>query len=67
MAGLVLPMTAVDFAWPTGSIRFGARYTPKGGPPAVYLASDPLTALKEVNAVFAIPNGPTIALPTRFS
>jgi RES domain-containing protein len=29
----------------------------------VYLASDPQTALQEVNAIFTIPNGPTIALP----
>jgi RES domain-containing protein len=48
--------------WPGGSSRFGARYTPKGGPPALFLASDPQTALQEVNAIFAIPNGPTIAL-----
>jgi RES domain-containing protein len=49
--------------WPGGSALFGARYTPKGGPPAVYLASDAGTALQEVNAVFAIPNGPSIAVP----
>jgi hypothetical protein len=30
--------------FPGGSARFGARLTPKGGPPAVYLASDPNVA-----------------------
>ena len=49
--------------WPDGSALSGARYTPKGGPRTVYLASDPATALQEVNAIFAIPNGPSIALP----
>jgi RES domain-containing protein len=49
--------------WPDGSARFGARYTPKGGQPTVYLASDAMTALQEVNAIFAVPNGPTISVP----
>jgi|HubBroStandDraft_1064217.scaffolds.fasta_scaffold06429_3 RES domain-containing protein len=49
--------------WPDGSALSGARYTPKGGPRTVYLASDPATVLQEVNAIFAIPNGPSIALP----
>jgi len=49
--------------WPAGSSRFGARFTPKGGHPSVYLASDPHTALKEVNAIFQIPNGPIVAIP----
>ena len=34
--------------WPLGSSRFGARFTPKGGPATVYLASDAQTALLEV-------------------
>lgn len=49
--------------WPGGSAHYGARFTPKGGPPAIYLASDADTALQEVRAIFAIPNGPPIALP----
>jgi RES domain-containing protein len=57
------PGSAPQPLWPDGSSRFGARFTPKGGPPAVYLASDPQTALQEVGAVFAIPKGPPIALP----
>jgi RES domain-containing protein len=49
--------------WPDGSALSGARYTPKGGPRTVYLASEPATVLQEVNAIFAIPNGPSIGLP----
>ena len=38
--------------WPGGAPRSGGRFTPKGGAPAVYLASEPMTALAEVEAVF---------------
>lgn len=37
--------------WPGGARVHGARYTPIGGPPSLYLASDPVTALAEVRAV----------------
>lgn len=47
--------------WPMGSSRFGGRFTPKGGAATVYLASDAQTALLEVGAIFAIPNGPPVA------
>lgn len=38
--------------WPGGAPRTGGRFTPKAGAPAVYLASEPMTALAEVEAVF---------------
>ena len=51
--------------WPGGSTRFGGRFTPKGGPPAVYLASDPNVALQEVNAVLMPPGAPPVAIPSK--
>lgn len=38
--------------WPGGAPRVGGRFTPKHGFPAVYLATNPMTALAEVEAVF---------------
>lgn len=46
--------------WAEGASRFGARFTPKGGPPTLYLASDDRTALLEVHAILAIPHGPPL-------
>jgi RES domain-containing protein len=37
--------------WPGGSARGGARFTAKGSFGSIYLASDPVTALKEVAAL----------------
>jgi RES domain-containing protein len=39
---------------------FGGRYTPKGGAPAIYLASDPNVALLETNSIFMPPKGPAV-------
>jgi hypothetical protein len=38
--------------WPGGAAIAGARFTPKGGFGSLYLASDAITALREVSAVF---------------
>lgn len=46
--------------WSKGSSLFGGRYTPKGGAPAIYLASDPNVALLETNAIFMPPKGPAV-------
>jgi RES domain-containing protein len=40
--------------WPGGSSLAGARFTPKGGTPLLYLASDAVTALAEMQAVLEI-------------
>lgn len=37
--------------WPGGAFLEGARFTPKGAFGSLYLASEPVTALKEVAAV----------------
>lgn len=41
--------------WPGGAPANGARYTPIGGPPSLYLASNGATALAEVDAVLFDP------------
>jgi RES domain len=38
--------------WPGGAAALGARFTPKGSFGTIYLASDPITALLEVEAIF---------------
>ena len=38
--------------WQGGPSRDGARFTPKGEFGSIYLASEPVTALKEVAALF---------------
>jgi RES domain len=38
--------------WPGGAARTGARFTPKRSFGTIYLASDPITALLEVEAIF---------------
>jgi RES domain-containing protein len=45
--------------WGGASKINGARFTPQGGFDSVYLASDPITALAEVQAVIFLPGGPT--------
>lgn len=37
----------------------GAGFTPQGGYDSVYLASDPITAQAEVQAIMLLPGGPT--------
>jgi hypothetical protein len=37
--------------WPGGPASTGARFNPKGSFAGIYLASDPITALKEVDAI----------------
>lgn len=49
--------------WPGGAL-LGARFTPKGSFGTVYLASDPITALKEVVAIFVVPALPPATLRT---
>jgi RES domain-containing protein len=41
-----------DSLWAGGPVKVGARFTPKGSFDSLYLASDPFTALHEVDAVF---------------
>lgn len=41
-----------DPLWAGGPVKTGARFTPKGSFESLYLASDPFTALYEVEAVF---------------
>ena len=50
--------------WPGGAAVNGARFTPKGGFGSIYLASDPVTALKEVLAVFQHPHVPSFTMRT---
>lgn len=38
--------------WPGGAARLGARFTPRGSFGTIYLASDPITAMMEVEAIF---------------
>jgi RES domain len=38
--------------WPGGAPLVGGRFTPKGSFATIYLASDPLTSLLEVEAIF---------------
>lgn len=42
--------------WPGAAPRHGARYTPLGGPDSLYLATDQLTALAEVDALLYDPD-----------
>jgi RES domain-containing protein len=51
-----------DPLWAGGPVKFGARFTPKGSFESLYLASDPFTALYEVEAVFR-PFSPRISPP----
>jgi len=50
--------------WPGGAPRTGARFTPRGGFGSIYLASDPITALKEVLAVIQHPHAPPFTIRT---
>jgi RES domain-containing protein len=50
--------------WPGGSTIYGARFTPRGGFSTIYLASDPYTALLEVEATLRNPFGPPFTLRT---
>jgi RES domain-containing protein len=45
--------------WPGGGARTGARFTPKGGPASLYLATEALTVLAEVGVVYETPAGRT--------
>jgi len=44
--------------WAAGSKIEGARFTPKGGFDSLYLCSDPVTALAEVNGLVMLSAGP---------
>jgi RES domain len=46
--------------WVGGPASRGARFTRKGGFPSVYLASDPITAYKEVHVIF-----PGLTIPSQ--
>jgi RES domain-containing protein len=48
--------------WPAGAALRGARFTPRGGFPTIYLASDHQIALIEAQAVFQTPHGPVVTL-----
>jgi RES domain-containing protein len=49
--------------WGGAAKLYGARFTPKGGFDSIYLASDPVTALLEVQALVLLPGCP-LALRT---
>ena len=44
--------------WGGGAKIAGARFTPKGGFDSIYLASDPITAMHEVQALVMLPGVP---------
>lgn len=46
--------------WGGAARLYGARFTPKGGFDSIYLASDPITALLEVQALVILPGGPLV-------
>lgn len=46
------PLSPPQPLWGGGAALHGARFTPKGSFPSLYLASDPVTALKEVRTLF---------------
>lgn len=48
------PGTGPAPLWPGGPGLFGARYTPTGGAPSIYLAENSAVALLEVEAVVAV-------------
>ena len=48
--------------WAGGARTRGARFTPPEGFDSLYLASDPVTAMAEVVAVFQPPGGPAVTL-----
>lgn len=50
--------------WPGGPALSGARFTPKDSFGTIYLATDPITALQEVVAVFDNPHAPLGTLKT---
>ena len=47
------PYPAIRPLYNLGAPAAGARYTPIGGPPSLYLAQEPDTATSEVNPVYA--------------
>jgi RES domain-containing protein len=51
--------------WPGGAKRRGARFTPQDTFDSIYLASDPITALTEVVAVFQLTHGQPVTLKTQ--
>ncbi len=53
-----------DALYAKGAPAQGARYTPKGGMDSIYPASDPVTALTEVQAVFLHPPAPAFTIKT---
>ncbi len=48
--------------WPGGAVLHGARFTPAGSFPTLYLACDPTTALAEVGSAFSHPALITITI-----
>ena len=44
--------------WGGASRTTGARFTPQSAFDSIYLASDPMTALAEVQSIIFLPNGP---------
>ena len=58
------PGGPIEPLWPGGASLRGARFTPKGGALSLYLASDALTALIEVQAVLLI-GGRVVPLATQ--
>lgn len=51
--------------WPGGARLRGARFTPRDGVDSLYLATDPVTALAEVVAVFQPRGGPAVTLKSQ--
>lgn len=55
---LLPPTPSPHPLWPYGAPMTGARYTPKGGFPTIYLASDLPAAYFEVESILAVPGVP---------
>ncbi len=58
------PGSAPQPLWPGGPSLRGARFTKKGGENCVYLASDAVTAMAEVQAIYLPPGGSVVQLAT---
>jgi RES domain len=58
------PGTPPQPLWAGGPGLYGSRFNPKGSFGGLYLASDPVTALEEVGALFETPGAPPMTLRT---
>jgi hypothetical protein len=59
-----LPGSPPEPLWPGGAVLSGARFTPVGSFPTLYLASDFITAQIETGSIFAHPLLRAVTAPT---